>query len=368
MVYGKSKEGEIMNPDIIIINKPLPQQWDGYEDLVQNDGLALYYANPEYLKMVATVTKSDILLLGTVDKDGEWKIAIPLMVKEGKFGAVINSLPFFGSSPGIIRRNCYPQDQASLDIRGLMETCKFLGERALSMTLIESPFCDDTDYYRSYGSFTFETERIGMVTPIGYPERIMDICHTKTRNMIRKAEKFGVIITDQTRNNKMAIDILQEIHEENMGKIGAPVKPKEFFDWIRTNPPGMNIYFAWVGMEIAAGLITFRQGKWTEYFMPAIKPEFRDFAPLNLLIYRAMQDQANQGAKFWNWGASGSPSNPIEGVYRFKKRFGGSEKIYRYHTSIPGLENGPMGFTISDLQKEYPYYFVIPFDKLGEQV
>ena len=225
-----------------------------------------------------------------------------------------------------------------------------------SATLIEKPFDPFSSVYHEEGS-VFQSSRIGLMTKIFDDEKMLkDSFHSKTRNMIRKAKKSNI----ETYIHLNSIDEIQKIHKENMEAIGAPVKPDSFFDWLKTIPKGIECYNALYEGEIIAGLILLRQKSTVEYFMPVIKKEFRSFAPLDLLIFKAMKDQARSGVLYWNWGGTTLPGQ--EGVYRFKKRFGARESNYYYHTRTSAETLKKLG--AADLKKEYPYYFVVPFDQL----
>jgi len=72
-----------------------------------------------------------------------------------------------------------------------------------------------------------------------------------------------------------------------------------------------------------------------------------------------MQDAVSQGYKLWNWG--GTWVNQ-DGVYAFKKRWGSVETIYYYYTKI--YDDSILSLTREKITDEYPYWFIVPFERL----
>ena len=66
-----------------------------------------------------------------------------------------------------------------------------------------------------------------------------------------------------------------------------------------------DIYVAYMqGVKIAAMLVFYFNGT-VEYYTPAIVSEYRNYQPLSLMIYIAMQDAMKKGMEKWNWGGTG---------------------------------------------------------------
>lgn len=354
-----------VNP--IVLQGDKMTAWEEYCDLYESDQNALYYGHPDYLKMLEMVTGGNIVI-HSLGYHGQMMAALPAIVMYGEHGPVMNSLPFFGGNPGIIIRNgdlsilsiMKHGQPLSLSLRNELSRMIWnTSDNYAAVTIIDHPFGVHSSI-RSNDQVKrmYISERIGMYTQINDPGNLMNSFHPKTRNMIRKAERENVQVIRS--NMSWVIDRIREVHRENMEAIGAPIKPDSFFSWVLRNPPGLQVYVAMCQGKFAAGLIAFRNKKTTEYFMPVVKDDFRHVAPLNLLIYEAMKIEAFEGVWFWNWGGTTMPG--MEGVYRFKKRFAGRESVYQYHTQVNNrllLDKTP-----EYLKEKYPYFFVVPFDKL----
>jgi hypothetical protein len=80
-----------------------------------------------------------------------------------------------------------------------------------------------------------------------------------------------------------------------------------------------------------------------------------------MILLAAMSEAARRGFTNWNWGGSW-PSH--ESLQRFKAKWGGQPRRYRYATNVgnPGLVKS----TKAELLEQYPGFFVVPFDSLEQ--
>ena len=63
--------------------------------------------------------------------------------------------------------------------------------------------------------------------------------------------------------------------------------------------------------------------------------------------------------RYWNWGGTWASQTTL---YFFKQRWGAVDRPYRYYTRVFNREL--LNATPAQLLKEYPYFFVAPFDRL----
>jgi len=349
------------------------QDKEMYSDFINHSPDSSYFSRYEYLELIAAITGGKIVIFFAMQDDNEVIGVLPAIVKNGKWGAVVNSLPFYGSNPGIVVKK-----ENNWSIGAFREVKKFLLDAFwqtpgfFSATLIEPPFEKDGDLYDQH-SATFMDHRTGLITflPSSQSE-ILDLYHSKTRNLVRKAEKAGVKVISNHLLPEVKSDlisIIEMIHVENMQAIGAPDKPGKFFDWIeqkyRAGDQAIKIYTGIHKKEIIAGLIVLVHNQTAEYFMPIIKTQYRNLAPLNIVIYHAMKELVAQGITKWNWGGTKLPGQ--EGVYHFKKRFGASECIYRYFIRTSSKITGG-SYTRQAILEEYPYFYIVPFDALPQVI
>lgn len=325
-----------------------------YEAFLEQHECAMLYYSIKFKLFLEKLTASEALYYIAIEND---KIvgALPLMCKSGKFGKVINSLPYYGSNGGVLAKNDIVKNALIKKYLEIINSGEFLAS-----TLIENPLDTNKSYLQLEN--TENDYRIGQFTKIqGAYSDIEDLMikfHYKTRNTIRKAVKSEVTVA--VENNMF--QFLEETHIENMQSIGGLAKTKQFFALISEifePEKDFNIYVARKdGIPIAA-LLVFYSNRVVEYYTPVIVKEFRHVQALSLLITQAMFDAAKDGFVWWNWGGTWATQG---GVYDFKSRWGTIDLNYNYHIKI----NNPQVYNLTkeELLSEYPSFFVLPFSKL----
>ncbi len=281
---------------------------------------------------------------------------LPMMKKAGKYGDVYNSLPFYGSNGGVLSHS----EKATQLLINEFNKISNLPNTAVNL-FISNPLIKNYDLLPSYD---LVDTRIGQFTSIKYnnnkSENLMNSFHSKTRNMVRKAQKSEVKI--YIDNND--VDFLEQIHKENMNAIGGIAKKHSFFSLIPSNFKGnldYNIFIAKKDNEKIAALLLFYYNDIVEYFTPVVKGEYRNLQPVSLLIYEAMIKASNKGFKLWNWGGTWLSQ---DGVYKFKNKFGAEDKEYKYYIKINN--KNIYNATKEQLLNEYSNFYTIPYDKLRD--
>jgi hypothetical protein len=302
-------------------------------------------------------------------EDGKIVGTLPAFLKVNPtYGIVLNSLPWYGSNPGI----CVdPASSDRLKVKThLIHSFHELAEErgGVTSTLITRPFEVDQDLYHRETKFSFLDSRGGMMTTLPQTSStfeldLMSILHSKTRNLVRKAQKSGMVVTHD--DSVSTLRFLADLHRQNMEAVGGPPKGLSFFETlsdILAYDRDYRVYVAELdGTKIAALLLTYFC-KTVSYFTPAVKVEYRTYQPMNLLIFSAMADAAERGCRYWNWGGTLLPSQA--GVYHFKKRWGSDECTYYYYTRAHADISHLLHTSKEILLKEYPHFYVLPFSEL----
>jgi lipid II:glycine glycyltransferase (peptidoglycan interpeptide bridge formation enzyme) len=186
--------------------------------------------------------------------------------------------------------------------------------------------------------------------------------HYKTRNAIRKAIKSGVKV--QHEGSMIALEKLAALHHDNMNKIRGLSKPYKVFKSIYecfSYDKDYRVYIATKdGIEVAI-LLVFFFNKTAEYFIPATKLEYREFQPMSLMIFKAMQEAVKRNLLYWNWGGTWISQ---KGVYNFKKRWGTRDYPYYYYVKV--YDDNLLSRNHQELVAQYPFYYTVPFNKLKE--
>ena len=283
---------------------------------------------------------------------------LPVMAADGPKGAVLNSLPFFGSHGGVLADTL----EASAALIGEFNAvAKSPGVAAA--TLIANPL--DTVNYEAL-DYELTDGRIGQFTPLpgataDVQDALMALYHQKTRNMVRKAIKT----VSRVDIDNDAFDFLRQVHRENMSVLGGIAKPDAFFDLVPRHfdaGADYDIFLAEVEGERSAGLLVFYFNEVAEYYTPVVRAEARTSQALSLLIHRAMTKAVERGCRYWNWGGTWWTQH---GVYQFKSRWGTEDRPYTYYINV--ADRDVLECSREDLLRDYPFIYVVPFDALKER-
>ncbi|WDZ96595.1 GNAT family N-acetyltransferase [Herbaspirillum sp. WKF16] len=320
----------------------------------------LIYTTPRFMRLVSTHLSAEAAWLVARD-EGSIAGVLPFLKKSGKYGAVFNSLAYYGSNGGVVQQHEHLEAKRRLVAR-YYELAMEQG--AASATLISNPLEKDGPFYHEVTAYDCLDERIGQFTHFdGKPSStLMDSFQDPRPRNIKKAIKEGIEIS--CSNDRLAMEFLYETHVENMRAIGGLAKSREFFDLTLSSMPASDwkIYTAKKdGIRVAA-LLVFYFNRTVEYFCPVVKEAFRSTQALSLSIFRAMQDAIDAGCVHWNWGGTWLTQG---GVYDFKKRWGTTDYQYYYYTRLfsPDVVNASK----QELLQEYAGFFVLPFSALRKE-
>ena len=348
------------------IEKLSPETEGGYEKLLMEVPTSLLYHSLQYrrfLKQILADAKDHYL----VAIEGDQVIAaIPAFIKTGSFGAVVNSLPFYGSNGSIVaKKDCLSSVNHAL-LQAFDQMCKEVN--AVTSTIVANPLELAGELPADYKPDLLD-ERIGQITPLPSDIAMEELgahlirsFHVKTRNLVRKGERSGFDIGHDGSDDTM--HQLHALHESNMAAIGGLAKPWAVFQAIQQNfayDRDYRIYTAKKNGRLAASLLVFFSNKTAEYFIPVIQQEYRSDQPLSYLIFVAMQDAVIKGCRWWNWGGTWLSQ---DGVYHFKSRWGTKDYKYKYfikaHSDLSEIKNK----NVDEILAQYPYFYVLPFSEI----
>lgn len=314
-----------------------------------------FFRSPQHLAMIADLTRSALGFV-VAEENGQDLAVLPFATLDGAFGAVVNSLPYYGTCSAVI----------GCERAGLVEhMCAALLANAGRKNAAAVTFVDD---WRKHSFSTlqhadFVTHRSNQFIDL---RRFRDhdplsLYHQKTRNLVRKAEKLGIEV--RRSHDLRDIDGLATAHRENMAGVRGIPKPERFFELLRdlSFPLGeWKLYVASLEGRDCGYLLNFYCGDTVEYYMPSVYVTDRSLQPLNLLIHKAICDSVEEGYTYWNFGGTWPTQ---ESLRHFKIRWGGEETKYSYFTYI--IDKKILGRSKSLVASAYPYFYVAPFECLG---
>jgi hypothetical protein len=336
--------------EIVVLSEQLEEKYN--EFLLKYDK-SLFYHSLKYrnfLKKIINGKDNYLIALENNDIKG----VLPLFFIENKeHGRIYNSLPYYGSNGGVMSNN------KEISLQLINEYKRIINlEESAGGTIIINPI-DSQDYSTIENDFI--DERISFwndLSVLKSEEDLFNVIDSSTRRNIKKAKREGITVSIDNHQ----IDFLYKTHVSNMEAIGGKPKTKDFFNLIDSSfisGDDYDIYIAKKDEKIIAGLLVFYFKNTVEYFVPVIVSEFREYQPLSLIIYQAFLESAKRGFRLWNWGGTWKSQ---DGVYRFKKKWGGKEINYTYYINISNKRI--IELNQEEIINEYPNFFVIPFSKL----
>lgn len=163
------------------------------------------------------------------------------------------------------------------------------------------------------------------------PETIWDNIHSKNRNMIRKAEKNGIVI--EHGKGMDLFDKFIEIYNATMQKDNAEEYyyfKRPFYESIHNDLfDNYEIFYARLEDKIIAMSIMIFANDRLNYHLSGSDIEYRNLAPSNLLLYKAAVWGCEQGFKTFHLG--GGVGSGEDNLYKFKAAF---NKVSDYQFSI----------------------------------
>lgn len=259
---------------------------------------------------------------------------------KGAMSILIRKLPLFNQTIMYAPRGpvCDIHDKDTM--QKLMEEAKQLAKQYKSYVLKIDPDIEkeDTEFaeildtlgFKGKGeSKNFEGIQPRFVFRLDIKDRteeeVMQLFHNKTRYNIRVAVKKGVEVTVGTRKD------LPEFHKimlETGVRDEFVIRSLEYFQKMYDclAPEHLRLYLAHYEGKLIAGTIAIVYGNKCWYLYGASSNEYRNVMPNYLLQWEMIKWAVERGCDIYDFrGVSGDldESNPLYGLYRFKKGFNG---------------------------------------------
>lgn len=327
------------------LEQPLRQFVEGHDH-------GLIYYTPRFRQFLLSVLGPDCKCDYRIAMRGGLPTGIlPLLTRNTAFGTVINSLPFFGSNGGVLASDAASEAALRSEYERLSRA-----QDVACATWIEHPFVE-----QGAPPHDFEDERIAQWTALpdnGDADALAKVIESSARRNAQKAERQGVTV-EETPDELM---FTRAAHRANIGAIGGRTKPDSFFEMLPRDMAfgrDWTLYVARHDGRPIASLLLFMCGRTVEYIMPAIGEGAREVQPTAALLMRAMTDAMRRGARLWNWGGTWLTQ---DNVYRFKRKWGASERRYRYLVSVN--DRSILSRTQDELAAAAPFFFTVPYSLL----
>lgn len=326
-----------------------------------------HYYQQDYLNHLSDFTESELYVFNV---DG---FLINFFVKNGQWGKVVNSSPFYGSHGGfynVLEKKMLDYKKVSMD-----ELAQWLTQcDVASITIIENPYSsavqatknqDLIDILKTRSIIRYDIIKrfssVKWLENITDPNALMMSYHSKTRNCLRKYLKSGAHI--KTYNPECGIfnECLLWIADEHKRGIEAKngvAKPHSYFQSLSEyfQSDRLEVKVSYINNKPVAGLLNFKIDSQIEYWVPVVTEVGKANNAIYGLIDDTLKDAINSNCSILNFGGSWSTQNDLQ---RFKSRFGSKICDYKYHCFIKSesILNAPS----ADLLRSYPYFFTKKF-------
>lgn len=250
------------------------------------------------------------------ESDGEVSGILPLFYLKGLFaGRRLVSLPVsdLGGPLG-----------SSESVSEILESCQQL-MLDLSGDYVEVKGAVSEDDYvlgKSFPSFMLDLP--------GNSDVLWDIVGKKNRNLVRKADKEGLQVEEV--NSFKGVNDFYEVYAKTMKQLGTPPYPKSFYECMHRilgKNKECSIMLARKDGEVMGGAIFLSFNDYV-YYLAGVSPlEYRNYSPNTFLVYKGLEKAVKDGFKKFDFGRTST-----QGVYNFKKSWGGSEKKLSYYYKL----------------------------------
>lgn len=334
---------------------------DDYRSVVDEAADALIHHSPVWLDFLAQALVNAKPLLLIARQDGRAVGAIPGFLLCGPYGAVFNSLPWFGGHGDIIlsRRAAEPERVVTALVD---ELGRFFRDADVgAANIVTHPLTPRFGKAAAAAGLAEWDSRIGQIARLAPAatreeaiEQVLGACHQRARNYVRRALKQGFSI--ETSDEEADWRTLLEHHVLRMRRIGGRAKSAEAFAALRARfecDRERKLYVARRDGAFVGGLLCLFYRDWVEP-VALEAPRREDVA--RAMIAEALVDARLAGYRFWNWGGTWRSQT---GVYQFKRGWGADDHRYGYYGAVTG--EALAAATPSELTACYPDFYVRPF-------
>ena len=187
----------------------------------------------------------------------------------------------------------------------------------------------------------------------------------RVRWSINKSKNNDIDVSIINSNQKY-IEHFYQLHENSMRAKNGKPKPKTIFSSIQKNFKPNNDYDIFVATknDIPIGyLLVFYFNQYTEYYMPAYEPEYRNLQSTSHLIWESMLKSLDLNKKYFNFGGTWLGQKDL---YRFKRGWNTNNFHYNYYINcdLDRLKN----LEIENFPKLFQDFYVCPYDLLNKKL
>lgn len=184
-------------------------------------------------------------------------------------------------------------------------------------TSIFEEYCTKSEYCR-FGSYIISLEQS--------EDDIFANMHSKHRNVVRKAEKDGLTVEFGVQYAEVCYQLIKDTYDRQ----GKASFSKEHFASLKEMSNHVDFWVVKNGEEYQGCAVLLWSKGFSSYYLHGGSAAHPHGGALNLLHWEAIKKMKERGVKYYDFvGArtNPEPGSKLEGIQRFKSRFGGEMKV-----------------------------------------
>ena len=304
----------------------ITETWDSFLDGFPNDKKDIYYTE-SYVKLYEDKESKAVTI---VVEDGSNILLMPILSRKIKgFEAVSDDLYDFESPYGYSGPIANTNDVEWIH-RALQEMEKCLREKHYICGFVRfHPLLNNQKYCKDVMQVLYDRQTIAIDTSQTEDEIWKTQIISKNRNMIRQAEKNGLVY--KAEYDFSSIGFFIELYNKTMERLSAD--EFYFFDdiYYKKFVSGLNRQ-AFLGTvrkdeELICGALFMYSNDYGHYHLEGSNHQYSSLAANNFLLWNTACEMHKMGIKEFHLGG-GYDSNPENSLFKFKRAFSNNIKEF----------------------------------------
>ncbi|MFZ5807316.1 MAG: GNAT family N-acetyltransferase [Verrucomicrobiota bacterium] len=358
--------------DVQKIDLALSEDRRRYDDLFEQCPQAFIQQSTDWADVISGMGPDEPMFL-IASENSKDVAGLPLYLFRGKHGNILTSVPQNGPLGGVFHHPSLNEAQMERAYQALLTASIDFAKqmKCLTLTIMTNPFIDDRRWYECYFEPDMIFENFTQYTVIqevyadgafSLPNRQKMRSHLISVN--RKCEEAHVQVG--------FCDSLEdwngwyEIHQKRQTEIGAAplssVMAHHIFEKLIPKKKA-HLLIAKKEHTVIAGILYIRHQEIMDTLAISMDSDYRHLSPNYLITEHSIPWAAKMGVKIYNWQSMPHRQN---GVYAFKKKWGGKESLYYFMTKIFCDSSTLLDIGVHGLKEHYQGHYVVPFAALED--
>lgn len=216
-------------------------------------------------------------------------------------------------------QGCTPENEKAFVNDAVRLICKTVNPDYIytTATSVFDEFCDKSDYCK-FGSYIISLDKT--------EDELLEGMHSKHRNVVRKAIKDGLTVECGPEYADVCYDLIKDTYQRQ----GKSAFSHQHFDQLKGMSDHVDFWVVKNGEEYQGCAVLLWNKGFSSYYLHGGSAAHPHGGALNLLHWEAIKKMKERGVRYYDFvGAriNPEPGTKLEGIQRFKSRFGGEMKV-----------------------------------------